>query len=74
MIIIIVVSLPPILVILTVIIGLTATTRYIILLALLRRVLIYLDSATFSEARAKVGTASSKYGLVKKSITGEEED
>ena len=74
MIIIIIVNLPLILVILTVIIGLTATTRYIILLALLRRVLIYLDSAAFPEARAKVGTASGKYGLIKKSIAGKEED
>ena len=74
MIIIIVVSLPPVFVVLTVIIGLTVTTRYIILLALLRRVLIYLDSAAFSEARAKVGAASGKYGLVKKSVIKEEED
>ena len=74
MIIVIVVSLPPILVVLTVIIDLTATTRYIILLALLRRVLIYSDSAAFPEARAKVGAASGKYGLVKKNIAGKEED
>ena len=59
---------------LTVIIGLTTTTRYIILLALLRRVLIYLDSAAFLKARAKVGAASGKYRLVKKSIIREEED